>query len=233
MDWKELERMVAKRSEIDPNREDDAHYQDALSKLNWDAPVDAMPENADVLLKFLARYDPGSRAIDSQQLQDVWLESVETIAADLEDVTLGHLHVLEHVDRPGENVFCVGDVISRMYEHVKSIQGVGMTNASRLLHLRFPALFVMTDELMRKFWEDGSLPGVFNISSGRLFEPYGYAFIFLPAMSIQAVDAIMSCSLDGDISVEDATEKLQGLGGEQGSIAKLVSDYYYAMTAAS
>jgi len=233
VDWKELERMVAKRSEIDPNHEDDAHYHDARSKLNWDAPVDAMPENADVLLKFLARYDSGSRAIDSQQLQDVWLESVETLAADLEDVTLEHLHVLEHVDRSKENVFCVGDVISRMYEDVKAIQGVGTANASRLLHLRFPALFVMTDDVIKKFWEGGNLPALFNISSARLFEPYGYAFIFLPAMSIQAVDALMSCSLDEDISVEEATKRLQGLGGEQGSIAKLVSDYYYAMTAAS
>ena len=230
MDWKELEKAIVGRGEGDRESEVAHHYFGALSKLRWDYPEKTISDNVDVFISFLATYKSFRHAIDKDQLAGLWLETAESLSADLEDISLERLDVLAEVDRAEDNLFCVGDVISRVYEEVRDIPGVGAANARRLLHLRFPNLFVMTVDAVRKYWEESTLPNVFGISKTRLFEPYGYAFIFLPAMSIQAVDAIMSCSLDEEISVDEAIERLRTLGGKDRSIARLIDEYYYAIT---
>ena len=227
MDWKELETAITEYGKLGENRESDVRYSVALSKLRWDHPEENMTHNADVLINYLATYKSYRHTIDEERLADMWLESVESLSAELEDISLERLDVLETVDREEDNLFCVGDVISRVYEEVRDIPGVGPANALRLLHLRFPKLFLMTDVSVRKYWEGSPLPEIYGMSKGRLFEPYGYAFIFLPAMSIQAVDAIMSCSLDEEINIEQAIENLQRLGGKSRSIARLIDIYYY------
>ncbi|MCX5998643.1 MAG: hypothetical protein NTU41_03375 [Chloroflexi bacterium] len=233
MEWRELEKVVAERSKIDEGYRKDTEYFDALSRLRWEFPDDTISDNIDVFINYLSACKSYGHVIDRKRLAAAWLESVELVSADLEDVSLEHLDVLVGVDREEEGMFCVGDVISRVYEEIKSVPGVGPANATRLLHLRFPNLFVMTSDLVRKCWQEGYLPEVFNVPRERLFEPYGYAFIFLPAMHIHLVDAILSCSLDEEMDIDAAVNKLKGVGDKERSLAKLLDEYYSALAARS
>jgi len=230
VDWNDLEKAAARYGNDLEAQDRDRHYYRALSRLEWDYPDDTMAANADVFLEFLATYKSYRHTVDKEQLADAWLESVESLSAELEDITLERLDVMADVDRAEDNLFCLGDVIARVYEEVRGIPGMGAANALRLLHLRFPDLFVMADEGVRKYWENSPLPDLFGMSKQRLFEPYGYAFIFLPAMSIHAVDAVMSCSLDEEIDVQEAVDRLRNLDDRERSIARLIDEYCYVLT---
>ncbi|MBA7678367.1 hypothetical protein ES703_86641 [subsurface metagenome] len=100
-----------------------------------------------------------------------------------------------------------------------------------MLHLRFPKLFVVTDEPIRKYWiEEVGLNELFGMKEDELFQGYGYTFIFLPFIKDQAVDAIMTYANDKGISPNKAIAQLQNLGGKTRTIARLMDKYYYAVS---
>jgi hypothetical protein len=116
-----------------------------------------------------------------------------------------------------------------MYDALTSL--AELTDASRLLHLRFPKLFVVTDEAIRKYWiEEVGLNELFGIKEDELFNGYGYTFIFLPFIKDQAVDAIMTCANDKGVSPNEAIAQLQNLGGKKRMIARLMNEYYYVIS---
>ena len=116
-----------------------------------------------------------------------------------------------------------------MYDALTSLAGA--TTASGLLHLRFPKLFVMTDEAIRRYWiEEVGLNELFGLKENELFNGYGYTFIFLPFIKDQAVDAIMSCANDKGISPNEAIAQLQNLGGKPRTIARLMDEYFYVVS---
>ena len=233
MHWQELEKVINRRAEVDASFRDDAPYFQALAKLNWDTTEDNLPRNIEVMCEFLNRYRPQDERIDIDQakLQGAWLETVEPLADCVENVYLERHGMLKAEDKKEFGVQCVGQAIQKMYDEMAGVPNVGLTSASKLLHLRFPKLFVMTDERIRRYWsQDIGLHELYGIKEAELFQGYGYTFIFLPFIKSHAVDAIMSYANDQNTGVKEAIGKLQNWGGRTRTIAKLMEEYYYAIT---
>lgn len=219
MHWKELQKQIGKFPE-------DRHYFQTLAQLRWDK-AEQISRNIAICCDFLDK-SQGSQ-IDKQKLEEVWLETVEPLADCVEDVFLERHGMLRAIDKKEYGVECAGEAIQRMYDALTSL--AELTDASGLLHLRFPKLFVMTDEAIRKYWiEEVGLNELFDIKEDELFQGYGYTFIFLPFIKDQAVDAIMTCANDKGISPNEAIAQLQNLGGKKRMIARLMNEYYYVIT---
>ena len=219
MHWKELQKVISKFPE-------DRHYFQALAQLKWDK-AEQTPNNIEICCDFLDK-SQGSQ-IDKKKLEDVWLETVEPLADCVEGVFLERHGMLKAEDKKELGVGCVGQAIQRMYDALTSL--IGLTNASKLLHLRFPKLFVMTDEPIRKYWiEEVGLNELYGMKENELFGGYGYTFIYLPSIKGHAVDAIMSYANDKGVSINEAISQLQNLGGKTRTIARLMDEYYYTIT---
>ncbi len=219
MHWKTLQKQIGKFPEDRP-------YFLTLAQLRWDK-AEQISRNIAICCDFLDK-SQGSQ-IDKQKLEEVWLETVEPLADCVEDVFLERHGMLRAIDKKEYGVECAGEAIQRMYDALTSL--AELTDASGLLHLRFPKLFVMTDEAIRKYWiEEVGLNELFDIKEDELFQGYGYTFIFLPFIKDQAVDAIMTCANDKGISPNEAIAQLQNLGGKKRMIARLMNEYYYVIT---
>ena len=219
MHWKELQKQIGRFPPA-------PHYFQALEQLSWDK-AEELPHNIQICCDFLDKSPEGE--IDKQKLEDVWLKIVEPLADCVEGVFLERHGMLKAEDKKELGVQCAGQAIQRMYDELTSL--IGLTNASKLLHLRFPKLFVTTDELIRKYWiEEVGLNELFGIKENELFSGYGYTFIFLPFIKDQAVDAIMSYANDKGVSVNEAIAQLQNLGGKKRMIARLMGEYYYVIS---
>lgn len=229
MHWKELQKGISDYAKHDERLRHEQKYSQALAHLKWDGTAQTISSNLEILNQLLDSSDPQVIRID--KIKDVWLKVVEPLADCIEDVFLERHGMLKAVDKKDLGVQCVGQAIERMYNELKDIQFIGPTNASRLLHLRFPRLFVMIDEGTIKYWlEDIRLHELFGIQKAELFRGYGYTFIFLPFIKSHAVDAIMSYASDQGTDIKEAIGKLQNLGGRNRTIAKLMEEYYYAIT---
>lgn len=221
MHWKELEKQISKYPE-DPN------YFQALSQLKWDK-AEEISHNIAICCDFLDNYKSQGSLLDKKKLEKAWLETVEPLADCVEDVFLERHGMLRALDKKEYGAGCVGEAIQRMYDALTSLTGA--TTASRLLHLRFPKLFVLTDEPVRKYWiEEVGLNELFGMKENELFNGYGYTFIFLPFIKSHAVDAIMSYANDKGVDPKDAIAQLQNLGGKTRTIARLMDEYYYVVS---
>ena len=219
MHWKELQKQISKFPE-------DRQYFQTLGQLKWDK-AEQISRNIQICCDFLDK-SPGGE-IDKQKLEEVWLETVEPLADCVKDMFLERHGMLRAIDKKEYGVECAGEAIQRMYDALTSI--LGLTNASKMLHLRFPKLFVVTDEPIRKYWiEEVGLNELFGLKENELFNGYGYTFIFLPFIKGHAVDAIMTCANDKGISPNEAIAQLQNLGGKTRTIARLMDEYYYAIS---
>jgi len=215
MHWKELEKQVSKFPQ-DPN------YFQVLSQLKWDK-AEELSHNIAICCDFLG----GS--IDKQKVEKVFTEVVAPLADCVEDVLLERHGMLRAIDKKQYGVGCAGETIQRMYDALTSL--TGPTDASKLLHLRFPKLFVVTNEAIRKYWiEEVGLNELYGMKEDELFNGYGYTFIFLPFIKSHAVDAIMSRANDKGVSVNEAIAHLQNLGGKTRMIARLMDEYFYVVS---
>ena len=221
MHWKELEKQVSK---LPPA----PHYFQALEQLKWDKGEE-LSHNIQICCDFLDKDGSQGSQIDKKRVEHVWQETVEPLADILEPVFLERHGMLKAEDKKELGVQCTGQAIQKIYDAIASL--TGQTNASKLLHLRFPKLFVTTDEAIRKYWtEEVGLNELFGIKENELFRGYGYTFIFLPFVKGQAVDAIMTRATDKGISPKEAIAQLQNLGGKTRTIARLMNEYYCVIT---
>jgi hypothetical protein len=233
MHWKELENGIINFAKDNPGFKDDPYYFQALVKLNWDKTGRAAFRNIEVMCEFLNQYRPRDERIDidREKLQATWFKIVEPLADCVENVYLERHGMLKAEDKEEFGVQCAGQAIQRMYDELVSVPNVGLTNASKLLHLRFPRLFVMTDERIRRYWtQDIRLQELYGRKEAELFQGYGYTFIFLPFIKSHAVDAIMTYVNDRGVAISEAVSHLGGLGGKNRTIAKLMHEYYYTIT---
>lgn len=222
MHWKELEKQVSKYPQ-DPN------YFQVLSQLKW-GKAEETAHNIAICCDFLDKYKSRDSLIDKKKLEEAWLETVEPLADCVEDVFLERHGMLRAIDKKEYGVECAGEAIQRMYDALTSLTGPIIT-ASRLLHLRFPKLFVVTDEAIRKYWiEEVGLNELFGMKESELFNGYGYTFIFLPFIKSHAVDAIMSYANDKGVDPKDAITQLRNLGGKTRTIARVMDEYYYVIS---
>ena len=221
MHWKELEKQASK---LPPA----PHYFKTLEQLKWDKGEE-LSHNIQLCCDFLDKDGSQESQIDKKKVEQVWLKTVEPLADILEPVFLERHGMLKAEDKKELGVKCTGQAIQKMYDSLTDV--VGLDNASKILHLRLPKLFVTTDEAIRKYWtEEVGLNELFGIKGNELFQGYGYTFIFLPFVKDQAVDAIMTCANDKDISSNEAIAQLQNLGSKTRTIARLMNEYYWAVT---
>jgi len=233
MHWQELEQEISRRAEVDAGFWDDSYYFTALANLDWDEAGRNISRNIKVMCEFLDKYKSRGKRIDKERLQDAWLKTVEPLADCVENVYLERHGMLKAEDKKEFGVQCVGQAIQKMYDELTGVPHVGLTNASKLLHLRFPKLFVMTDERIRRYWwEDVGLHELYGRRETELFQGYGYTFIFLPFIKSHAVDAIMSYADERGVAIGEAISHLGSLGGKKRTMAKLIHEYYYAITRA-
>lgn len=214
MHWTELEKQAA---DLPP----DQGYFQALEQLSWDK-ADKLPGNIELCCHYL-----GGK-IDRASVEKAFTEVVAPLADCVEPVVLERHGMLKVEDKKELGVYCTGQAIQEMYEAVAS--AAGLDNATGILHLRFPNLFVTTSEAVRKYWlEKIKLHQRYSVKNTELFGGYGYTFILLPFVKSQAVDAIMTCAHDNGIDPKSAIARLQGVGGSQRSIARLMNEYYRAV----
>lgn len=226
MHWKELQEKITEFAQGDEGLREDRIYSQALAQLRWDKGGQAISDNLEICRDFL---DKKGGQTDKKKVEQVWLETVEPLADCVEEVHLERHGMLKAEDKKEFGVGCAGQAIQRMYDELTSV--IGPTNASRLLHLRFPKLFVMTDERIRGYWvEEVRLHELFGLEKTELFGGYGYTFVFLPYIKSHAVDAIMTYANDKDVTTNEAIDQLQNLSGKRQTIARLMSEYYYAIT---
>lgn len=227
MHWKVLEKEIINSAQ----GYKDSCYFKALEQLKWDGSKQTISRNIGILCEFIEKCESQTGRIDKQKLLDVWLEIVEPLADCVEDVCLERHGMLKAVDRKEYGIQCVGQAIQRMYDELQGVPFIGRTEASRLLHLRFPKLFLMIDEQTIKYWlYDVRLHRLFGMRESELFDGYGYTFIYLPFIKSHAVDAIMSYASDKALAINEAIAQLKNLGGKTRSIARLMDEYYYAIT---
>ncbi len=226
MRWKELQEKITKSAHVDEGLWSDTHYLQALAQLKWDKH-EQIPNNIEICCNLLDK--PQGSRIDKRKVEQVLVETVEPLADCVEEVHLERHGMLKAEDKEAFGVGCAGQAIQRMYDKLTII--TGPTNASTLLHLRFPKLFVITDEPIKAYWvEEVRLHELFGLEKNELFGGYGYTFIFLPFIKDQAVDAIMTYANDKGVTPNQAIEQLRNLDGQTRTIARLMSEYYYAIT---
>ncbi len=230
MHWKELEKEIAKTEWGGGAFWNGTLYGQALGKLRWDGGEESLARNLDIVCAFMDRSEPKVRPVDKKRLREVWRQRIEPVAETINEVALerhGMLRALEN-NGPAESI---GQLISSIYDELANLPFIGLTNASRLLHFRFPRLFVTTDEATRCYWwERVRLHRLFGLKRDDLFTGYGYTFILLPFVKSHAVDAIMLYVRDYGITIPEAVNELQNLGGERQSIARLMDRYFYAVS---
>lgn len=215
MHWTELQKQVS-------NFPEDQNYFQALEQLKWDKP-ELLSRNIAICCDFLGE------SIDKQKVEKVFTEVVALLADCVEPIFLERHGMLKVEDKKEHSVYCAGQAIQKMYEAMASI--AGLDTATGILHLRFPNLFVTTDEAIRKYWlEEIKLHERYSVNKTELFGGYGYTFILLPFIKSQAVDAIMTCANDKGVNPKEAIAQLQNLGGKTRSIARLMDEYYRALS---
>lgn len=114
----------------------------------------------------------------------------------------------------------MGVAIEHMYSAIRTVSGVGETNACKLLHLRLPNLLVMTDNDIRF---------MFKKLCGETFLPYSYSFNFLSFVMADASEAVQTLCEDKRLSHEEGIQFLQNAHGRTRSLAKLMGECYYML----
>lgn len=147
------------------------------------------------------------------------MSEIEPYAKALEDEFLEDMNS-EKVVEVGREKLRIGLAIEHMYNVLVTVPAVGKTNASKLLHLRLPNLFVMTDTDVRR---------LFKIFQTELFSAFSYAFNFLRFVQCDINEAIDSLCGERRLSRRDAVEYLRNAHGRTRSLAKLADEYYYTL----
>jgi hypothetical protein len=133
---------------------------------------------------------------------------------------LENLEVDKLVETNGEKLR-VGVAIEHMYGALSTVPGVGDTNASKLLHLRLPHLFVMTDTDIRLMFKE---------FRGETFSPYSYTFNFLMFVKSDVSEAIDTLCEEEQLARQEGIEFLRNAHSRKRSLAKLMDECYYTLS---
>lgn len=225
MHWRELLDVTQEYGKFVDGQMLDTAYDEAIQALEWNLDDAAIESNIEVFTTFLGKWKSLRRPLDRERLRTVWMTDVEPYARGLEGKSIETLDTQTVVDAGAERVR-VGVAIEHMYGSMCTVEGVGETNSSKLLHLRLPNVFVMTDASVRQEFID-VMNRMGDIKGSSLFEPYGYAFHFLPYVRAQLAEAIASLQFEEKIPRADAMKRLRRAHGRTRSLAKLADEYYY------
>lgn len=225
MHWRKLLDVTREYGRLIDGEGYDTAYDEAMRTLKWNPGGGTMDGNMDVFTTFLGKWKSLRRPLDRKRLKSVWMTDVEPYAKGVDGESIETLDTRKVVDTGAEKVR-VGVAIEHMYGSMCTVDGVGRTNSSKLLHLRFPNIFVMTDASVRREFRD-LVRGTGIVKGTSLFEPYGYAFHFLPLVRAELLEAILSLQADEQIQWVEAVKRLMLAHGRARSLAKLADEYYY------
>jgi hypothetical protein len=194
-------------------------YERAMKELRWHSSEFDMESNALVFENFLGASHSLRRPLGKEEMINVWIKEVEPYATVMDCEFLEELDI-DKIIKTGEEKFRVGVAIEHMYGALSMVPGVGNTNASKLLHLRLPHLFVMTDADIRF---------LFKKCRKETFSPYSYAFNFLVFVKADVNEAIDTLCQENQLSRQQAIKFLQNAHGRKRSLAKLMDECYYVL----
>ncbi len=225
MHWTELARGAAQYAESKDGPQENADYSCAVTRLDW-AHGD-LGENLDICLDYLSRWGEEDKA-DKAKIEQVFKDDIAKLGDCVEPVVLERHGMLKVEDKGDYGVYCAGQAISHIYDAMTA--ACGAENASIILHLRFPKLFITVGEGVQRYFTDVvKLQEAYSVDKETLFKGYGYAFVLLPFVKSQAVDAVMTCARENNIDPKEAIVRLGGIMGEARPIARVMNEYYQAM----
>lgn len=197
---------------------DDA-YEEAMQDLEWHSSVFDIGKTICIFENFLGAWHSLRRPLGKEEMSRVWTKDIEPYAIALERDSLENLDIDKTIKTKREKLR-VGLAVEHMYGVLSTVPGVGDTNASKLLHLRLPHLFVMTDTDIR-----------FMLKKARkeTFSPYSYAFNFLVFVKSDVNEAIDTLCEEKQLTRQQSIEFLRNTHNRKRSIAKLMDECYYVL----
>jgi hypothetical protein len=97
------------------------------------------------LIAFLRDWDSYRTSIDWLELNDIWTPQMRAIALALQSVTLEGCNFSDTIQVP-ERRLTIAQATRELYSRLLRINGIGPTNASKLLSISLPNFFVMWDD---------------------------------------------------------------------------------------
>lgn len=133
-------------------------YWDTNAKLDnfLDGHIDS--HHCLALQRFLSAWRSTRRAIDWEAMESLWTPEMQILSGICSNKLLLYIDFEETVSLEGHDL-TVGDVCKILYSRMVLIPGIGATNASKILSLSMPELFIMWDSRnIRELWKLGSTP---------------------------------------------------------------------------
>lgn len=192
-------------------------YETTMQDLKWHQPEFDIEENIRTFENFLGASHSLRRPLDKGKMLGIWMKDVEPYAMVLEGELLESLDVGKLVETKEEKLR-VGIAIEHMYSALSSVSGVGDTNVSKLLHLRLPCLFVMTDADIRS---------MLKIFRRETFSAYSYAFNFLMSVKSDVNEALDTLCKEKQLTQQQGIEFLRNSHSSERPLAKLMDECYY------
>jgi len=176
----------------------------------------------DMIEKILAGWKSRRRNIDWAQLKSIWTPEMQQFSFACDGLRLATCDPASEISL-GDHRISVENVIGLMYGRPITVDGIGATNASKLLALSLPNLFVMWDEL--------NIRGLQRVGS----YPKHYCS-FMVEMGQYADRLVRETAVAENCGIQEATFWLENLSfdparkarkGHRIPIAKLIDEYNY------
>ena len=197
----------------------DNAYEEPMRDLRWHPSEFDMKRTIGIFENFLRAWHSLRHSLGRQEMVSIWTKDVEPYAMALQGEFLENLDVEKIVETKGEKLR-VGVAIGHVYSALSTVPGVGPTNASKLLHLRLPHLFVMTDTDIRR---------MFKTFCNETFSPYSYAFNFLKFVKSEVSEAIHTLCGEKKLTCQQGIEFLRNAHDRKRSLAKLMDECYWVL----
>jgi hypothetical protein len=196
-----------------------AAYEEAMRNLEWRSSKLDMVKNISIFEKFLAASHSLRHELGKEEMLSIWTKDIEPYAKVLEGEWVENIDISKMIQAKEEKLR-IGVAIEHMYGALKTVAGVNDTNTSKLLHLRLPHLFVMTD---------GDVRFLFKKLRNETFLPYSYAFNFLEFVKFDVNEAINTLCEDEHLTRQQGIKSLQNSHGTQRPLTKLMDECYYTL----
>ena len=128
---------------------------------------------------FLARWNSRRRTVDWNGLRLLWTPEMQQLSRLLGSLTLANCDFGSNL-AIGEHEIPFVNVVELMYDRLRMIDGIGPTNASKLLSLSLPDFFVM--------WDRENIRGPQNIRSRP--KDYGAFMLEMHRYAKQLIDEV-------------------------------------------
>ena len=175
---------------------------------------------------FLRSWQSARRNIRWVEFENFWTPEVQNIASLCSGHSLENSDLGEEIGLPNHNL-TIGQAIEILFARLRMVEGIGATNASKLLALSMPRLFVM--------WDYENIRSLYKLRSS----PRGYRD-YLSNAQAYVKKLLAAVSEEQSLTTQEAVHWLENLPTNQNwssvvskvkPIAKLVDEYHYSLPA--